>query len=31
MSGPAFAVFCFIAFAVPAALVVWLDRPRGGR
>jgi hypothetical protein len=31
MSGTAFAIFCFIGFAVPAALIVLLDRPRRGR
>jgi hypothetical protein len=31
MNGAAFAVFCFIGFTVPAALVVWFDRPRRGR
>ena len=31
MSGTSFAIFCFIGFALPAALIVWFDRPQGGR
>ena len=31
MNPATFAIFCFVAFTVPAALIVWFDRPRGGR
>jgi hypothetical protein len=30
MSPDLFAVICFLGFAVPIPLLVWLDRPRGG-
>jgi hypothetical protein len=28
MTPDAFAILCFISFAVPIPLLVWLDRPR---
>jgi len=28
MSVPAFGVFCFLGFLVPALVLGWLDRPR---
>ena len=31
MTGPAFAVLCFVSFAIPIPLLVWLDRVRASK